>query len=107
MSDEIYHDEPTNVAGAFNSMFTRDIPGAMSAVIVNPQASMSQRLAWGMGQLELLKVVAEVAEQDGSASPLASAVRELLEQSMAVLRGVLDEMEQPPELQQAQPLRAV
>jgi hypothetical protein len=80
----------------------------MTAVIVNPLASHSQRLAWAIGQLALLKTVAEAAgtDDESKASPLAHATEQLLEQSMAVLEGVLHEMENPPEAK-PQPLRVV
>jgi hypothetical protein len=98
------------VAGYFNGLFTRDIDGAMAAVIVNPEASHSQRLAWALGQLELIKVIAEAADpNDGGerGSPLAYAVRQLIEQSIAVVEGVVREMERRPLEIQPQPLRIV
>jgi hypothetical protein len=97
------------VAGYHNGLFTRDIEGAMAAVIVNPTATHSQRIAWALGQLALLKTVAEAADPADSGergAPLAYAVRQLLEQAEAVLLGVLEEMENPPKAQQL-PLRVV
>jgi hypothetical protein len=100
---------PPAVAGHFNGLFARDAAGAMAAVIVNPQASHAQRLAWALGQMQLLATVAEASESDDPAASnaLSSAVLQLCEQSMAVIQGVLEELERPPEEIKPQPLRVV
>lgn len=95
-----------NVACGFNGFFTVDIHGAMGAVIINPRATPAQRLAWAMGQLQLLATSADVIEPEvgEAAAALADVVQQLLEQSMAVLEAVLKEMEGGVQRMEAEPL---
>lgn len=99
-----------SVSGYCNSIFGRDGDGAMRAVIVNPAASPANRVTWALGQLEIIRMVTEAAMDGGAKEQnpmveLAKALHHLIEQPMAVLQGVLNDLESPAV--PAGPLRSV